>query len=107
MELTKNKLRVCHFPQIPCKPFIVYVSNEREAYLVEQALINQHCFLLDEKIIPDYSNIISVEMYTGTTEPNESDDDWITYFNDDEMLEWEEFCEVFSEYVCTGIVNGD
>lgn len=58
-----NKIRVCHFPQVPCKPFIVEVENEREAYLVEQALANQHLWLYDNDFIPDYCNAITVDMW--------------------------------------------
>lgn len=58
-----NKIRVCHFPQIPCKPFIVEVNNEREAYLIEEVFANQHLWLFKNGFIPDYSNVISVQMW--------------------------------------------
>ncbi len=59
----KNRLRVCHFPQIPCKPFIVEVNNEREAYLIEQVFANQHLWLFENKMISDYCNAIIVEIW--------------------------------------------
>ena len=78
-----NKIRVCHFPQVPCKPFIVEVNNEREAYLVEQALANQHLWLYDNDFIPDYCNAITVDMW--------DENKWVDYWNEDECMEWEEF----------------
>jgi len=35
-----KKLRVAHYPQIPCKPFIVEVKDEEQAYLVSEKIIN-------------------------------------------------------------------
>lgn len=84
-----NKIRVCHFPQVPCKPFIVEVENEREAYLVEQALANQHLWLFDNGIIPDYCNAITVEIW--------DENEWVDYWNESECMEWDEFEETYFE----------
>lgn len=62
MKKVKNKLRVCHYPQIPCKPFTVEVKDEEEAYLISNILATQHLFLFHNKMISDYSNIILIEM---------------------------------------------
>ena len=35
MQKVSNKLRVSHFPQIPCKPFIVEVKDEEQADWVD------------------------------------------------------------------------
>lgn len=91
MNLVDSKIRVAHFPQIPCKPFIVEVKNEREAYLIYQTMANQHLFLFDNNFIPDYSNVILVQMY--------EDDEWVDYYNEKEMMEWNEFVEEYSDYV--------
>ena len=42
MNNVKNKLRVMHYAQVPCKPFIVDVSNEREAKKIMDVLADQH-----------------------------------------------------------------
>lgn len=89
-----NKLRVVHYPQIPCKPFIVEVENEREAYLVSETLANQHLWLLEENIIPDFNNIIHVEMLGGNVECAE---EWQEYYNDEEKMDWDELKETFFE----------
>lgn len=87
MKLINNKLRVSHYPQIPCKPFSAEVRNEREAYLLYQTLANQHLFLYDNNFIPDYSNILLVEMY--------EDGEWVDYWNEEEGMEWDEFVGEF------------
>lgn len=93
-----NKIRVCHFPQIPCKPFIVEVNNEREAYLIEQVFANQHLWLFENKIIPDYCNAITVEMWEGEIDHDgDMIHDWVDYWNESECMEWEEFKQTYFE----------
>ena len=91
MKLTDNKLRVTHMPQIPCKGFSVEVKNEREAWLIYETMANQHLFLFENNMIPDYSNIILVEMW--------EDGEWCSYYNEKEFMEWEEFVKEFEAYV--------
>ncbi len=90
MKNVTNKLRVCHFPQIPCKPFEVEVKDEEQAYLISETLANQHLFLLDNNFIPDYSNIILVQMYDENAD-GEGNADWVDYWNEEEQMEWDEF----------------
>lgn len=99
MVLIKNKLRVSHFPQIPCKPFIVEVKNEREAYLIYQTIANQHLFLFEGNFIPDYSNVICVEMWDDEMEADANGDKWCDYWNEKEEMEWNDFVEEYSDYV--------
>lgn len=89
MKNVKNKLRVSHFPQIPCPGFSVEVRNEREAYLLYETLANQHLFLYENNFIPDYSNAILVEMF--------EDDEWCNYWNEEELMEWEELIQTYEE----------
>lgn len=90
MKLVNNKLRVCHFAQVPCKPFIVDVKDEFEAKKISDVLAAQHLFLYAENIIPDYSNIISVEMYDEDSD-GEGNPGWIDYWNEEEGMEFDEF----------------
>lgn len=83
MKETINKLRIKHFAQIPCKPFIVEVKDEVDAARIIDILAMQHLFLYNQKIIPDYSNALIVEMF--------EDDEWVDYFNDDEGMDFNEF----------------
>jgi len=86
---TKQKLRVSHFPQIPCKPFSYEVKNEREAYILEDAITRQHLFLFKNGFIPDYANVFNVEVF------NEEDNEWQDYFNEFHELEWDDLCQEF------------
>ena len=63
MKSVPNKLRVLHYAQVPCEPFIVEVKDEEQARLIIVTLSNQHLFLYKKNIIPDYSNAILVEMW--------------------------------------------
>lgn len=90
MKNINKPLRVLHFAQIPCKPFIVNVKDEYEAYKIINTLADQHLFLFDIKIIPDCSNILLVEM-------KDEDDDWVDYYNEEEGLEWSEVEEYMKQ----------
>jgi len=89
MKVVTNELRVAHFPQVPCKPFIVEVESEKEAKKIIDTLAAQHLFLLDQNIIEDYSNAIIVEMYDESMIGDDCDG-WVDYWNEDEMMEWDE-----------------
>ena len=94
MKNVKNKLRVSHFPQIPCKPFIVEVKDEEQALLIRETLANQHLFLFDNNFIPDYSNIITIEMWDENSD-GEGNPDWVDYYNEEEGMEFDEFVETY------------
>lgn len=57
------KLRVCHYPQIPMKPFYVYVDSVEEAWKVANILANYDTFQYENNIKPDYSNMSGLEYY--------------------------------------------
>ena len=94
MKNVSNKLRVCHFAQIPCTPFIVEVKDEEQAYLISETLANQHLFLYNENIIDDYTNAITVEMWDENSD-GEGLAGWVDYWNEEEMMEFDEFCETY------------
>lgn len=89
MQFVKEKLRVVHIPQIPMEGFKVEVRNEREAFLISETLANQHLWLLENNIIPDYSNVILVECF--------EDGEWCDYYNEQEGMDWDEFVETYAE----------
>lgn len=91
MNCTKNKLRVIHIPQLPMKSFKVEVRNEREAYLLTEAFANQHLFLFENNVIPDYSNIILVECFENG--------EWCDYYNEIDDLEWDDFIQEYADYL--------
>lgn len=91
MQKVMNKLRVYHFPQVPCKAFYVEVLDEIEGYRIMEILAQQHLFLYNAKIIPDYSNSIGIEMF------DEDEQAWVSYFNKEEDMDWEDFVEAYLE----------
>jgi hypothetical protein len=94
MKQVNNKLRVLHYPQIPCEPFFVDVKNEEEAFLISETLANQHLFLFDKGFIPDYSNVISVVMRDNDYD-GEGSSDWVDYYNEFEDMNFEEYTEAY------------
>ena len=91
MQLIKNKLQVRHYPQLPCRPFCVDVKNEFEAKKILDTLANQHLWLYENRIIPDYCNVIEVVML----EEEDGNSDWISYWNEKEQMEWNEFEKMY------------
>ena len=94
----QNKLRVVHYPQVGCdKSFIVEVKNEEEAFLITNTLANQHLWLHENKFIPDYANVILVELFdTDIDEESETGEPygWVDYFNES-IGEWDDVEEYF------------
>lgn len=95
MRGINQRLRVVHIPQVPMNGFVVEVKNEREAFLVENTLAEQHLFLYENNVIPDYSNAIFIEMWDEGSEPDVNGDKWSDYYNDNHMMTWDELKEEF------------
>lgn len=77
-----DSLRVAHFPQIPCKPFLVPVSTVREGVAVMDLLASYDLFQYRNNIKGDYSNASVLEML--------DEGEWISWSNDetDDPREW-------------------
>jgi hypothetical protein len=67
------KLRVCHYPQIPCKPFIVGVKELRQARLLYNTLGAYDLFQFKNKIKPDYANSTIIQMW------HEEEQEWLDW----------------------------
>lgn len=61
MNQTHKKYRLSHYPQIPCKPFTI--ESDDLGYLVKlkDVIAQQHLFLYENKVIPDYTNSITID----------------------------------------------
>lgn len=94
MQNVKNKLRVLHYPQFPCEPFIVDVKDEEQAFLIRETLANQHLFLYKNKFIPDYANMILVSMWDEDYD-GEGNADWVDYYNEFEDMDFDEYAEKY------------
>lgn len=91
MTLSGKRLKVQHYPQIPCNPFEVEVKDEYEAARMMNALADQHIWLFKNRIIPDYSNILNVLMW------DEEGKDWIDYWNEAEQMNWDDLEAVYED----------
>lgn len=98
MNLTGKRLQVWHYPQVPCNPFQVDVKDEYEAVKIINTLADQHIWLLQNKMIPDYSNTFEVVMW------DEEEQDWAVYYNETEGLDWSDFEEVYENEIISQIV---
>lgn len=72
-----KRLRVVHYPQIPCEPFIVEVKDLTEAKKVKDILANYDLFQYDNKIKPDYANMAIVEEF------NEAEKSWESWLDEE------------------------
>jgi len=85
----KNKLRVYHFPQVPCKAFEIEVSDEIEAFKTMRILSEQHLFLYWNNFIPDFSNAMGVQMWDEDCD-GEGNAGWTDYYNEEEGMDFDE-----------------
>ncbi len=82
-------LRVWHIPQVPGKPFHVYVDTPQEAQRVLSVLANYDLFQFENRIKPDYCNASGLERL----EPDDGDGnpEWCEWHDDetgDSIDEW-------------------
>lgn len=59
----EGDLRLWWIPQVPMKPFHVYVSSVEQAMLLFDTLAQYDLFQLDNNIKPDYSNAGGLEVW--------------------------------------------
>lgn len=72
-----KKIRVAHFPQIPCKAFYVEVKDVEEAKLISDTLANYDLFQYENNIKGDYANATVVEEYC------KEEGEWISWSDDE------------------------
>lgn len=72
-----KKLRVSHYPQVPCKPFIVEVSSLEEARKIFNVLADYDYFQYKERIKPDYANATCIEEFDN------DEQDWISWCDEE------------------------
>lgn len=92
MKKVPNKLRVIHIPQVGCDKYFTFnVIDEEEANLIINALATQHLWLYENNFIPDFSNIITVQMYDETNDVY----GWVDYYNEEVYMDWDDFEETY------------
>ncbi len=89
-----RSLRVKWIPQIPMKPFIVPVDNEREAAKVMDILSAYDLFQYENNVKPDYSNMGALEIFDADDTEDSPEGSWVGWFDEetgfDDFGEWRE-----------------
>jgi hypothetical protein len=86
------KLRVAHFPKIPCKPFYVEVQDLQQAKLISDALARYDLFQYNNRIKPDYSNATVIEQW------DEEEQDWLSWCDEETGIDdIDEYFEYLAE----------
>ena len=80
-----SKLRVAHFPQIPCKPFHVEVKSLEEAKLIFDALASYDLFQYENRIKPDYCNITCLEYW------DEEEQEWLGWHDEETGYDFDDY----------------
>lgn len=84
-----KKLRVSHFPQIPCKGFVVEVEDLKQAKKICDVLANYDLFQYENRIKPDYCNATVIEEF------DEEEQEWMSWCDEetgiDDIDEYFEF----------------
>lgn len=75
--VAKLKLRVSHYPQIPCKPFVISVESLKEAKKIFDVLADYDLFQFNNKIKPDYANATVLEYW------DEEEQEWLSWCDEE------------------------
>jgi len=87
-----KKIRVAHFPQVPCKPFIVEVRDLKEAKLIYDVLADYDEFQYLNRIKPDYCNATVIEEF------DEESGKWVSWCDDETGIDdIDEYFEYISQ----------
>lgn len=79
------KLRISHYPQIPCKPFIVEVKSLEEAKKISDTLAYYDLFQCANNIKPDYANVTSCEYW------DEEEQEWLEWHDEENYYTLNEY----------------
>lgn len=72
-----KKLRVAHFPQVPCKSFVVEVKDLTEAKKISDVLAEYDLFQYENRIKPDYCNVTVIEEF------DEEQQEWLSWCDEE------------------------
>jgi hypothetical protein len=85
-DKTKPELRLCWYPQMPCKPFISTASSAKEIKILRETLANYDLFQFENQIKPDYCNMGVVERFDPEDTEDSPEGTWVEV-DDDELEE--------------------
>ena len=87
-----KKLRLLHYPQIQCKPFIVRVKDLEEARKIADTLAFYDQFQFENKIKPDYCNTTILEEW------DEQVEGWIDWCDEETgIMDLDEYFDFLNE----------
>lgn len=91
-KIEETRLRVAHYPQIPCKPFHVDVKDLEDASRIRNLLANHDLFQFHENIKPDNCSVILLEQW------DEEEGDWVDWYDEETGIDdLEEYLEFIKE----------
>ncbi len=76
------KLRISHFPQVPCKPFNVEVDSISEAKKIMDTLAYYDLFQFENRIKPDYCNMAILEIWDEDSD-GEGTPGWTSWYDEE------------------------
>ena len=80
--IEKIKLRISHFPQVPCKAFHVDVNSIEEALKIMNVLAYYDLFQYNNRIKPDYANATTLDMWEENSD-GEGNPGWCNWSDED------------------------
>lgn len=88
-----KKLRICHYAQMPCEPYIVEVENIKEAKKLSDILADYDLFQYTNMIKPDYSSMTILEEYDNENK------EWHDWFDEDTGIDnLDEFVDYLNKH---------
>lgn len=75
-------LKVCWFPQVPCKAFEVPVKTPSEGAFLMDVLARYDWFQLENRIKPDYSNAGVLRVYDAGSD-GEGNPGWVDWHDEE------------------------
>jgi hypothetical protein len=88
------KLRIAHYPQVPCAAFYVDVVSFEEAKKIMDTLAYYDLFQYHNKIKPDYANMTVLEEW------NEEENAWLGWMDIETGIDdVDEYLEYLNEQI--------
>ena len=85
--MRNGQLKIWWIPQVPMKPFEVYVDTLQEAKKILDVLAYYDIFQFKNNIKPDYCNAGGLVTYDKET------DDWTDWYDEDSGDDFDQYCE--------------
>lgn len=91
-----GQLKVWHIPQVPMKPFEVFVDSIEEGVKVMDILAQYDIFQFENKVKPDYCNANGLMIYTKNHD-GEGNPGWEDWYDEETGEDPREYLERLAE----------